>query len=206
MTDANRTHMTNSGEVRTSDVRRFRIVVGVDQSEYAEVILEHAFDQAARHDAPELHLVTVRERRLPSAEALTSALWCRVCPVLEAFNRWSANWHVQLHIRRGRPAEEIVALTFEVGADLVVMGRFGLHHKRAARSLSTSVLARSAGPVLIVGMGEPWDARQCPLCVAVRRESEGTNWFCDRHHGRDRASVTPMTVWSDGDFALEHEA
>ena len=46
-------------------MHRYRIVVGLDLSEYAEVVLEHALDQAARHELSELHFVTV----VPDASA-----------------------------------------------------------------------------------------------------------------------------------------
>ena len=54
--------------------RNFRIIVGVDLSEYSDIVIEHALDQAARHDEPELHFLTVREKRSHSNEELTSAL------------------------------------------------------------------------------------------------------------------------------------
>jgi len=184
--------------------RRYRIVVGVDLSEYADVVVEHALDQAARHDAPELHLVTVRERRNPASDEVKRALWERIYPALEEFSRHGRDWRARLHVRRGRPDEQIVELGAEVGADLVVIGRFGLHHKNVRRSLSNRILHNSGCPTLIVGLPEVTDARQCPICVAVRRDTEGEDWFCYRHHGR--AEVTPMTVWSNGRFAIENAA
>ncbi len=191
----------------TPRVRRYRIVVGIDLSEYAEVVLEHALDQAARHDVPELHLVTVREHRKSSAEEAKQTLWERVYPTLEAFNRHGKDWRARLHIRRGKPDEQIVQLSAEVGADLVVVGQFGLHHRRqSSKTLSKRILENAICPTLVVGLPEPTDARQCPLCVAVREHSEGNNWFCDAHHDSGRTEVTPMTVWSGGRFAIERAA
>jgi nucleotide-binding universal stress UspA family protein len=182
--------------------RRYRIVVGVDLSEYSDVVLEYALDQAARHDAPELHLVTVREKRKPTAEDVKQALWERVYPALETFNQHGADWLARLHVRRGRPDEEIVALSAEVGADLVVVGQFGLHHKRSSKkTISKLVLENATCPTLVVGAPMLLDAKQCPVCAAVREESEGDNWFCDEHHaGSKRVQVTPMTVWTGGQF------
>ena len=40
-------------------IQRYRIVVALDGSEYAEIVVEHALDQAARHDPVDLHLLTV---------------------------------------------------------------------------------------------------------------------------------------------------
>ena len=84
-------------------VRRYRIVVGIDLSEYTDVVLEHALDQAARHDAPELHLLTVREKRNPTADEVKQALWERVYGTLEAFNQHGREWRARLHIRKGKP-------------------------------------------------------------------------------------------------------
>jgi len=189
--------------------RRYRIVVALDLSEYAEVVLEHALDQAARHDAPELHLLTVRERRRPDADEVKQQLWEHVYPTLQDFNRHGLDWRARLHVRRGKPHEQIVQLATEVGADLVVMGQFGIHHKsRSSRkTLPKLVLEEAVCPTLIVGLPQLYDARQCPVCVAVREESEGDNWFCDEHHHRaKRTQVTPMTVWNNGRFEIDRAA
>jgi hypothetical protein len=41
---------------------RHCIVVALDLGDYAEIVLEHALDQAARHDVTDLHFVYVHER------------------------------------------------------------------------------------------------------------------------------------------------
>jgi nucleotide-binding universal stress UspA family protein len=190
-------------------VRRYRIVVALDLSEYAEVVLEHALDQAARHDCPELHILTVREKRKPTADEVKQALWEHVYPTLQEFNRHGLDWHARLHVRKGKPADEIVQLATEVGADLVVMGQFGMHHKSRSskRTVPKQVLESSVCPTLVVGLPQAYDARQCPVCVAVREQTEGEDWFCEEHHHRiKRIQVTPMTVWNNGRFAIERAA
>jgi nucleotide-binding universal stress UspA family protein len=112
-------------------MRRYRIVVGIDLSEYADIVIEHALDQAARHDLPELHFLTVREKRRPSGEEVKRALWERVYPSLEAFNRHGTDWRAQLHVQRGKPEVEIAELAADIRADLIVIGQFGLHTPRA---------------------------------------------------------------------------
>ena len=191
-------------------VRRYRIVVGIDLSEYSDIVLEHALDQAARHEAPELHLLTVRERRRPDAEDVKQALWERVYPELEAFNQHGRDWRARLHVRKGKPQEQIVMLAAELRADLIVVGQFGLHHpKSPKKSLTNEILHQAGCPTLVVGMGDTSDATQCPLCVAVREDSEGEDWFCEDHHALAKKTqnvVTPMTVWSGGRFAVERAA
>jgi nucleotide-binding universal stress UspA family protein len=190
-------------------IRTYRIVVGLDLGEYSEIVLEHALDQAARHDYPELHLVTVRERRRPTSDEVKQALWEHAYPSLETFNRHGKEWRARLHVRRGKPPIEIVELAAEVAADLVVIGRFHGHHKRpSSSSIYNRILLNAVSPTLVIGLPEPTDARQCPLCVAVRADTEGEDWFCEEHHVSKRRApaITPMTVWSHGRFAIERAA
>lgn len=191
-------------------IRRYRIVVGLDLSEYTDVVLEHALDQAARHDAPELHLLTVREKRNPTADEVKQALWERVYGTLEAFNQHGREWRARLHVRKGKPDQEIVQLAAEVSADLIVMGEFGLHHARgSSKALPNRVILNATCPTLIVGLPRPYDASQCPVCVAIREETEGEDWWCEDHSssGRKRQHVlTPMTVWNGGQFEIDRAA
>lgn len=202
--------MTEVAELHLGRVRRYRIVVGLDLSEYSELVLEHALDQAARHDAPELHLLTVREKRKPVAEDVKQALWEHVYGTLEAFNRHGTEWRARLHVRRGKPDEQIVQLATEVSADLIVMGEFGLHHPRSsAKAIPSKVIASATCATLVCGLPRSYDARQCPVCVGIREDSEGEDWWCEDHSssGRKRDHVlTPMTVWTGGRFAIERAA
>jgi nucleotide-binding universal stress UspA family protein len=191
-------------------VRRYRIVVGIDLSEYSDIVLEHALDQAARHTTPELHLLTVREKRNPSAEDVKQQLWDRVYPELEAFNRHGTDWRARLHVRRGKPDEQIGQLAAEIRADLIVIGQFGLHHPGQSRkNLPNRVLQAAVCPTLVVGMPEALDTTQCPVCVGVREQTDGDRWFCDDHVASGKKldhAITPMTVWSGGAFEIERAA
>jgi nucleotide-binding universal stress UspA family protein len=183
-------------------VRRYRIVVGVDLSEYADIVIEHALDQAGRHAAPELHFLTVREKRRISSQELTQDLWERVYPALETFNRHGNEWRARLHVRRGRPDEQIAQLAAEIRADLIVIGQFGLHNpKPTDRNVPNRILQAAVCPTLVVGMPEAADlSPQCPTCVAIREDSEGQHWFCAAHSESNRTEhdMTPMTTWSRG--------
>lgn len=187
--------------------KRFRIVVGLDLSEYSDIVLEHALDQAARHEAPELHILTVAERRRDVGEALKQTLWERTFPALEAFNRHGMDWRARLHVRRGRPDEEIAQLAAETRANLIVIGMFGVHGGSERKNLPNRVMQQAPCPVFVVGLNDPVDAGQCPSCVAMREESDGARWFCVDHvdSGRDH-EMTPMTVWSGGLYTIERAA
>jgi len=188
----------------TPRVRRYRIVVGIDLSEYSDIVIEHALDQAARHDAPELHFLTVREKRTPSGDERKQALWERVHPALETFNRFGTDWRARLHVRRGKPEVEIAELAAELRANLIVIGQFGLHHPRSGdKNLPNRVLQQAVCPTLVVGLPEAVDSSPiCAMCAAVREETDGERWFCDHHagdRGRDHI-MSPMTAWSGGNL------
>jgi nucleotide-binding universal stress UspA family protein len=179
--------------------RRYRIVAGIDLSEYSDIVIEHALDQAARHEAPELHFLTVRESRRSASVDIKRALWERVYEPLQTFNAHGLDWRARLHVRRGKPDEQIAALANEIRADLVVIGQFGLHGKR----VPDHVLHEASCPTLVVGMPHEADVSQvCPMCVTVRDSSDGERWFCAAHTADDSTEhdMTPMTQWSRGEL------
>ncbi|HUJ58348.1 MAG TPA: universal stress protein [Kofleriaceae bacterium] len=181
--------------------RRFGIVAAIDLSEYAEIVLEHAFDQVARHTAADLHVVTVVEHasELEDTKRRMAAL---VLPALD--NLSATDWCVKLHVRAGRVHEEITSLAAELRADLIVVGRFGLHHPGMDGSVASRVVDTATCPTLVVGLTDdsPDAITACEHCVAVRRDSAGERWFCAEHSAPDRASLasvalTPST-WTGG--------
>ena len=169
-------------EIRTS--RRYRIVIALDGSQYSEIVLEHGLDQAARHDSPDLHVLAVVDDPAgiePAKRWLANA----VLEGLDAFRAGRPDWRTRLHVCVGRPAEEIANLAAAVDADLLVIGRYGVHHPR--RSIADAVVAAATCPTLVVGLTghavEP--ERPCAECVAVREDSDGERWFCRLHSAPD---------------------
>jgi nucleotide-binding universal stress UspA family protein len=169
------------------DRRRYRIVVGIDLSEYAEIVLEHALDQAARHASPDLHFITVREKSRQSIPDMKTRLFDLVTGGIDAFNLGSGDWRARLHLRSGNPADEIAMLAADILADLVVIGRLGAHAeaRKNARlgTVADRVLALSPCPTLVVGLTEHevQTSPQCAACAAVREQSHGDVMFCLEH-------------------------
>jgi nucleotide-binding universal stress UspA family protein len=176
--------------------RRYRIVVGVDLTEYSHIVIEHALDQAARHQSPELHFVHVQESRKHQLDALGESLSAAVYPALQVFNQHGVDWRARLHIRRGKPDEQITMLAADILADMIVIGDFGLHRK----GMPKRILANAICPTLVVGMPKMLDAMQCHECAALREDTDGTRWFCDDHIVKHNA-VSRMTTWSNGTLA-----
>ncbi len=167
---------------------RYRIVVALDRSEYAEIVLEHALDQAARHEHPDLHFVTVvsDEKHLAETKEQLAEL---VLEGLDAFRDHGPDWHARLHVRAGKPAREIVALAQDVNADLLIVGRFGTHGGRLG-STAIQVLGLATCPTLAVSLVDrPVEQPHCLKCVDIRAESDGEIWFCPNHSAPDRVTL-----------------
>ena len=169
--------------------RRFRIVVALDASEYAEIVLEHALDQAARHDAVDLHFITVVEPG-DDVDAAKARLAALVLGGLE--NESKLDWHARLHVRVGPRAEEIASVAGDIDADLLVVGYFGVHGRRGRQFTADRVLELVACPTLVVALGaHVLDAHTpCDKCAAIREESEGERWFCEDHATDGRLDLT----------------
>lgn len=177
-----------------ASTRRYRIVVGVDLTEYSQIVIEHSLDQAARHQLPELHFLHVAEKgRVAAIDQLTERLSHAVYPALQVFNQYGSDWRARLHVRHGKPDEQIASLAADVLADLIVVGQFGLHRK----GLATRVLTHAPCATLVVGMPHELDVTQCPVCATIREDSAGDRWFCDDHIVKHHA-VSPMTSWTGG--------
>jgi nucleotide-binding universal stress UspA family protein len=175
----------------------FRIVVALDLSEYAEIVLEYALDQAARHSAPDLHFLTVvRDDHEDTVQGARRELARLVYGGLDNISR-GPDWRAQLHVRAGRPHEEIIGLAGELDAHLVVCGRFGAHRTwRLRGSTAHRIIDHAPCPVLAVNLVDrPMETVvHCPDCVAVRAESDGERWFCAAHSAPDRESLATTNV------------
>lgn len=178
-------------EDMTSAQHRFQVVAALDRTEYAEIVLEHAIDQAARHDAPDMHFLTVIEDT-DDAEAAKGWLATQVLQGLETVGLKAVDWRSRLHVAVGVPADEIASLAATLRADLLVIGRFGAHERGG--STAERVLAQATCPTLVVGLTErTFDGpAQCPSCVDVRAESDGERWFCDKHADGERAHFSAL--------------
>jgi nucleotide-binding universal stress UspA family protein len=168
------------------------MVVGVDLSDYSQIVIEQALDQAVRHHAPELHFLHVAERRKDAPAVITERLSAAIYPSLQVFNQHSHDWRARLHVRRGKPEQQISMLAADVLADMIVIGQFGLHR----RGLPRRVLSAATCATLVVGMPKALDTTQCPACSSTREYTDGERWFCDDHFGE--TGVSPQTVWSHG--------
>lgn len=149
-----------------------QMLIALHASEYAEIVLEHGLDQAARKGATDLHFVTVvaTDEEIPSARAWLDAL---VRDGLDTFAL--GDRHVELHVVRGRTAAVIAALAADLAVDLLVIGQF---HVPSEADILVSIVER---PVLVIGIDGHVLEAQCPACREVRETTAGEQLFCAEH-------------------------
>lgn len=151
-----------------------RVLLAVDQSEYAEIVLEHGLDQAARLQVDELHFATAVHAESEVAAA-RSWLEAAVGDLIETFR--CTPKRVMLHVRRGRPAAVVATLVEELRPDLLVIGRF--HVPSESEAIAELVHC----PTLVVGIDGHVLDPQCLECGLARRDSDGEVLFCEIHSG-----------------------
>ena len=176
-------------------VRPSRLVIAIDDSEFAQSVVEGALDTARRLGAADMHFLRVVSSRGRSLRDVAVDEPHRrakelIHEVLAEFGDTDQRdgWSVQVHVVAGRPAEEILNLAADVEADLLVIGRWGQETPRRSRlgSIAAQVVAHAGCPVLIhqpTDYGGREAAEVCLDCAAIRRGSRGERWFCANHEG-----------------------
>src|SRR4028119_251791 len=163
-----------------------KILLATDGSEEAELPLRTAVDLANTTDS-ELHVVTVgrdyhpayfefaepgdlRERALRVLEREAEEVLDRQVEKIEESGGTVTGTHLRMG---GRKDEQIISLSEEVGAGLIVMGSRGLGGVRRALmgSVSDSVVRHAHCPVLVVRPDEVSDDRRRFLRRASRSRS-----------------------------------
>lgn len=136
----------------------------VDLSDHSRVALEYAVAWAHRFEAT-LTLLSINEPILVKAATATYGpdyLAHKSAGLLRDFHAGSVSvgttWVTdpQLVVREGHPADEILAVARERGADLVIMGTHGLggYRKLFFGSTTEKVLQETSVPVIAVPMSE----------------------------------------------------
>ncbi len=180
---------------------RYKIVLGFDFSPPAVIALDQAIDLAGGRSNVTLHALAALDDRhrlavlggnqKPDAEvadhvqrelraAIDERLAAREAPGMLVF----------AHVRIGDPAEELLRLSVEADADIIVVGT---HGRRGVRrlvlgSVAETIVKKATVPVLVARPAvhesaiigdEPEPV--CPDCAAARQQSGGARWWCDAH-------------------------
>ena len=143
-----------------------KIVVGTDGSETAQRAVDEAV-RLAKALAGELHVVTgyraLRGAKIPTAPAGAAKVWAPLPDSLaegiinEAVSRIrAAGVQVHPHLLEEDPADALVEVANQVGAQMIVVGNRGMAGaRRVLGSVPNKVSHAARCNVLIVSTGEP---------------------------------------------------
>jgi nucleotide-binding universal stress UspA family protein len=136
-----------------------QVVVAYDFSPSAEEALARAVDVAARAPQHVLHIVTaldthgagLRHTDYQTAERVQREITARVSAAF-AGRETAAEVQFFIHARIGRPADEILGVAKEVGADLIFIGSHGKTgvERVLLGSVSERVVREAKCPVMVV--------------------------------------------------------
>ena len=167
----------------------FRIVAVLERSELTQLVLDHAFDHARRHEAPEIHFLAV-VNDLDSLDDTRDWMITQALEELDSFNGLHPDWSGQIHVARGQLEHEIPAYARAIGAHLIVLGA-GDHVGRVAMAAPC--------PLLIMSLDEPGlETGICPDCSAIRIATAGERLFCDAHASDHVSLDLPTAAFISG--------
>lgn len=177
---------------------RYEIVLGFDFSPLAITALDQAIAHAASQPEVGLHALAVVDTghrmmrasgtRLPDTTAVQNDLRAAIDERLAACG--ASTMLVFAHVRLGDPAEEILRLSVETSADIIVVGTHGRRGIRRVMlgSVATEVVRRATIPVLVARPAEHESVAiaeevepACKECVEVRLATDGRTWWCGAH-------------------------
>jgi nucleotide-binding universal stress UspA family protein len=111
-----------------------QVVVAYDFSGIGRAVVERAIALATRAPEHVLHFVVAIDRRsgipaIPPVDGVdhryAELVQTKLVEMLREMYRASTELHVFVHVRFGKPADEILQLASEVGADLIMVGSHG---------------------------------------------------------------------------------
>lgn len=135
----------------TEPQRPVQVVVAFDFSPSAELALARAVEVAARAPHHVLHIATALEATsYDTADAVQHRVAERVAAAF-AGRPTASEVQFYVHARIGKPADEILALAHEVGADLIFIGCHGKTgiERMLIGSVSERVVREAGCPVMV---------------------------------------------------------
>jgi nucleotide-binding universal stress UspA family protein len=175
-----------------------KLVVGYDFSEPGEMALNEGLRQASMAPGSILHVLMALEEKhktlFPDIEidyegAGKVQSWLSETVQARVQQLWPEGLSLFVHVRIGEPASEILALAAEADADCIIVGTHG--YTGVKRWLVGSVaekVVRDAHCRVIVARAKDYSVAfvpspepPCPHCVETRRQTGGSQWWCEVH-------------------------
>jgi nucleotide-binding universal stress UspA family protein len=172
------------------------VVVAYDFSSFGQAVLDRAVALVSRAPFHVLHFITVVDphKNDPDyADRVRDVLAKRVGKALAA-SPIAEEVQFHVHSRIGRPAEEILQLASEIGADLILIGTHG--HTGLTRMVMGSVaerVVREAGCAVLVARPKSYADVELMQVFEVTRTRPTTSRHTYSYS--DKAEVTRPPDW-----------
>jgi nucleotide-binding universal stress UspA family protein len=138
-----------------------QVVVAYDFSSIGRGVIDRAIALASRAPEHVLHFVVAIDRRsglpaIPPEEGVdhryAELVRSRFTEELRAAYQIQSELHVFVHVRFGKPADEILQLAAEIGADLIMLGSHGFTglERLLLGSTAERVVREAKCPVIVV--------------------------------------------------------
>jgi nucleotide-binding universal stress UspA family protein len=185
----------------TSTPPPYKIVLGFDFSPPAVIALDQAIRLAANRPSVTLHALAVLDDHhglavLKGGKKPDGELVDHVQRELrEALDERLASMEVSsllvfAHVRIGQAADELLRLSAEANADVLVVGTHGRRGMKRLMlgSVASEIVRKASVPVLVARpavhdlahIGDEPEA-MCVDCAAVRAQTRGATWWCAAH-------------------------
>jgi len=185
----------------------YRIVVGTEFSDAAELALRQAFDLAAQQERAEVHVVNAVQYLGDFVQMDLPEVVAYRLPLTEAQERLEANVGARLsawqnetnqtfarcvtYVSVDTPAQGIAQLASDLEADLIVVGTHGRRGlpRFLLGSVAEAVVRLAPCPVYVMRTkGHPEKIPEitppCSECVNTRRATGGQQLWCEQHQER----------------------
>jgi nucleotide-binding universal stress UspA family protein len=168
------------------------VVVGFDFTDGASAALSRALGVVARAPWHVLHIVHVLERGSFADAERAEAQVAEAIRQAAAEAAVAGKLHFNVHSHIGRPAQEILRVAHDVGADLIIVG--GNSHSALSRAVLGSVsekVVREAG--CTVEVARPKTYPFVPLLEVVEVEPESSHYVAPHRYTYEdnRVSLRP---------------
>jgi len=186
-----------------NDKRPYVIVVGVDFEADGDMALAGAMALASDRDVAEVHLVFADSAQANANDPRGGQ--ARGDELLGKLEDAARQAHENLnaivghkvktitlisHYRVGNPADEVVQLSVDLEADLIVVGTHGRRGvtRLVMGSVAATILKKARCPVFVVRPKDHQDVGDvpeieapCPDCLETRKQTSSAKMWCERH-------------------------
>ena len=187
-----------------------QIIVAYDFSDSAELALRHAFDLASEDDTRQFHFLVALDPKkgiglkknekidFEYTQEVQELATKRIENSLEEAG-YGGDITMLVHVRIGGPAEEVLSLAEEVGANLVLVGSHGRTgvKRMLLGSVSEEIVRAAKCPVMVAREREYVDTKRSKIIdVPEGAEARGPEYVPPHRFSYKSSAPTRSNAWA----------